>query len=105
MTSPATSLGVRWGLDYQWQNNTGVYTGTDTAILATAATGTVGYTHLITSFGTIDGTGKTISSILVCRLYRLPADAADTYTGAAGLLSFDFHIENDSLGSETEYGK
>ena len=105
MTSPASSLGVRWGLDYQWQNYTGVFTATDTSLLATGGTGTVGYTHLITSFGTITGTSKTISSVLVCRLYRLPADGADTYTGDAGFLSFDFHIESDSLGSETEYGK
>jgi hypothetical protein len=105
MTSPASTLNVRWGLDYQWQNNTDVFTATDTAVLATGATGIVGYKHLITSFGNITGTGKTISSILVCRLYRLPADAADTYTGAAGLLAIDFHFESDTLGSETEYGK
>lgn len=101
MTSPASTLNVRWGLDYQWQNRAAVYSATDTSILVTAATGTTGYTHIVSSFGAISGAGKTISSILVCRLYRLPADAADTYTNAAGLLSFDFHYEIDSIGSNT----
>lgn len=101
ITSPASTLNVRWGLDYQWQNRSAVYSATDTSVLVTAATGTTGYTHIVSSFGGISGAGKTISSILVCRLYRLPADAADTYTGAAGLLSFDFHYEIDSIGSNT----
>ena len=105
MTSPATSLNVRFGLDYQWQNYTAVFTATDSTVLATGATGTMGYKHQITSFGTLSGTDKSISSVLVCRLYRLPADAADTYTGDVGLLSIDFHFESDSLGSNTEYGK
>jgi len=53
----------------------------------------------------IDGTGKTLSSMLICRLYRDPADAADTYPQDVAFLQFDVHYEIDSLGSETEYGK
>ena len=106
MTSPVSTQNVLWKFEYQWQNNQGTYSGSTTTTLpATSATGTTGFKHLINSFGTISGTGKTISSILVCRLYRDAADAADTYTGEAGLLAVDIHIECDTLGSDTEYGK
>ena len=46
-----------------------------------------------------------LSSMLICRLYRDPADAADTYPQDVAFLQFDVHYEIDSLGSETEYGK
>lgn len=101
MTSPASTLNVKWGLDYQWHNHNGTFLGTDTTTSVTAATGTTGFKHLIDTFGTITGTSKEISSILICRVYRLPADAADTYTGAAGLFSVEFVYEIDSIGSNT----
>jgi len=59
--------------------------------------------HLIASFGAISGTGKTMNSILVCRLYRDATNAADTYVNEAGLLSFDIHFEIDKLGSDGSY--
>ena len=106
MTSPATSKNVVWKFEYQWQNINGTYSGITTATLTvTAATGTTGYKHLISDFSDINGSGKTMSSIMICRLYRLPTDAADDYTDAVGLLSFDIHIEKDTLGSNLEYTK
>lgn len=104
LTSPVSSQNVVWKFEYTWANATVAFPAVAT-LTATAATGTFGNKHLVNTFGTIDGAGKTISSIMMCRLYRDAANAADTYTGEAGLLSFDIHIEQDTLGSDTEYGK
>ena len=49
----------------------------------------------------IGSAGKTISSILQCKLYR----DDNVYTGDAGAVSFDIHIEIDSFGSDTEFAK
>jgi hypothetical protein len=53
----------------------------------------------------IDGTGKRVSSILLCHFYRQGADATDTFAGSAALLSVDFHYEIDSFGSDGQYTK
>ena len=49
----------------------------------------------------IAGTGKTISSILLCKLYR----DDNVYTGDALAYQFDIHYEIDGFGSATEYTK
>lgn len=49
----------------------------------------------------IDGTGKTISSILLIKLYRDDSVVA----GDVLAYQFDIHYEIDSLGSNTEYSK
>ena len=43
--------------------------------------------------------------MLVCRLFRDPADNADTYPQDIAFLQFDIHYEIDSLGSSKEYIK
>jgi len=53
----------------------------------------------------IDGTGKKVSSILICRLWRYSSDADDTYNEDAGALFVDFHIQIDGFGSREEYKK
>ena len=59
--------------------------------------------HYITSLGAIDATGKKLSSMLVCRLYR---DAEnDTYTDFAGALEIDIHFKINMLGSRQEFIK
>jgi hypothetical protein len=59
----------------------------------------------VIGFPDISGTGLTISSMLVCRLYRDPADAEDTYSFDAGLLQMDFHYQTDSIGSKSPFTK
>lgn len=99
---------VVWGLEYTWANvgvvfgNTTIITGSDPI----TAIGTVSaYEHAITSLGTITSTGNTLSSMLVCRIFRKSADGIDTFNASAGLLEIDFHFQIDSDGSRTEYGK
>lgn len=46
----------------------------------------------------IDGTGHTISSILICRLERIAA-ASDNYAGQIIIYDIDVHYEIDTVGS------
>jgi hypothetical protein len=105
-TAPTSK--VRWGLEYSWAEPTTVF-GNSTIIYADtdidAATGTTAMRHTITPFAALTPTSAQdgLSSILICRLFRNSSDAADTYTGKAGLLYIDVHIEIDKLGSNEEY--
>jgi len=49
----------------------------------------------------LDGTGKTISSLLTAKLYREDND----YTGDVLAYHFDVHVEKDTFGSRKEYEK
>ena len=46
----------------------------------------------------IDGSGHTISSVLLCRIKRVAADT-DNYAGGVAILDFDVHYEIDTVGS------
>lgn len=102
---------VEWNLDYSWQN----YDSTTPLVFPTFSTSTVtvagpftANTHRITSLtggSGLNGTGKKISSILICRIWRNSSNAADTYADDAGLLSLDFHYQIDTVGSRAEYVK
>lgn len=103
---------VEWKLEYTWQN----YDPSTPQVFPAITTNTVVSTgpftansHMITSLSSnnsgIDGTGKKISSILICRLTRNSSNAADTYADDAGLLFLDFHIMVDAFGSKAEYVK
>ncbi|MFZ4707963.1 MAG: hypothetical protein ACOYMF_18320 [Bacteroidales bacterium] len=106
MSSVMSSQDVIWKLEYEWRNINDIFSGASTTVLtATAPSGTPGYKHLLSEFPDISGTGKTISSIIICRLYRDATNALDTYTADAGFLAIDFHIEKDTLGSNSEYTK
>ena len=96
---------VRWGLEYTWANIGATYS--DTTIIYTTtqvpAEDIITGRHYISDFAEIDGTGKTLSSMLLCRIFRDATNAADDYTGEAGLLEIDFHHEISRLGTDTEY--
>ena len=105
---------IKWVLTYQWVNHTENFAATSsgsasgyTLAGANPSRSVNAYEHVITPLGSgIDGTGKKISSILMCRLYRDGSDTTnDNFTGSGFLLSFDFHYEIDSFGSDSEYTK
>lgn len=92
-----------WKVDYRWADIGGAVgawqTYTMDVLVKTYTSGTM---HQISNNSTgISGAGKTISSILQCKLYR----DDNVYTGDAGAVSFDVHIEVDSFGSDTEFSK
>jgi hypothetical protein len=99
---------VRFGFEYTWANIDATFGATATLNLDSDpfVPNTSQWKHLLAKHATgIDGTGKTLSSMLVCRLFRDPADSADTYPQDVAFLQFDIHYEIDSLGSEAEYVK
>lgn len=100
-----TEGNVRWKLTYSWANITEAFAA-EADIYVDAANSTTTDTHNMASFSAISGVGKTISSMLICSLTRNSSHDNDTFTGkSAYLLEFDFHIEMDSVGSNTESKK
>lgn len=92
---------VVWALEYTAHSPGDVIGATTTTSVTATAPGT-NLEHTISSMSEITGTTFKESQILNCRLYRDATDAADTYTGDAALLSFDFHFEVEKLGTTTE---
>jgi hypothetical protein len=95
---------VSWGLEYTWAsvagdfgNTTIVYTNThypaDAVLVADR--------HYLSSFGELADTGKGISSMLVCRIFRdaTGGGLTDSYTDDAALLEVDFHYRIEQPGS------
>lgn len=109
-TTGASGQFVRWGLEYTWANIDGSYG--NTTIIYTDATSAAAATtsgdstmtadkHYMTLFSEIDATGKTLSSMLVCRLFRDASNGDDDYPYDAGLLEVDFHYYAYRLGNAT----
>lgn len=89
---------VVWRLQYNWVNLGGQWppagswgtTDKKTFILPPNAGGQM--VTSMASFDTIDGTGKTASSMFYYELVRLGADAADTYPDICYLDEYDIHF-------------
>lgn len=90
-------------LDYRWINFGEAVPATwSTYVMDSLATAyTSGTISNILKGAGISGAGKTISSILQMKLYR----DDNVYAGDVLAMSFDIHIECDSLGSNAEYTK
>lgn len=97
---PETSVAgdVKWQLEYAWLNRGQTFSTGTTITLTDAAGGTAWVEHR-SSFPTITGTGMEIGSRFIFRLFRDPADVADTYDAYAGLIDFGIHYERDTMGS------
>ena len=100
-----TGGNVQWQLTYSWANIDAAFPAATTSNI-TAAAAVVTDEHEMSSFSDIDGTGKTISSMLLCSLKRNSSNALDTYNGkSAYFIEVDFHYEADTIGSRTELAK
>jgi len=105
MMFPTGSTGkTRWVLEYMWVN---VHAGVTTTTIkeATIEPSLTPGNHDLGIIGTIDGTGKTISSNLSCRLARKGGDVLDTNPGPVYVNEADFHYQIDTLGSRQEWAK
>jgi len=97
----------RWGLEFVWTNAGEVF-GDTTLIYANdnvLSEDPIKNKHYISEFGFIPGAGKTLSSMLVCRIFRDATNIDDTFSDFAGLLEVDFHYLIDMLGSREEFVK
>lgn len=112
-TPKSTATGnVEWNFEYTWANYEPGTPEVFPAVSSTTVVSTGPFTaksHMITALTSgdlgIDGTGKKISSVLICRIWRNSSNAADTYEANAGLLFMDFHILVDGYGSVNKYTK
>jgi hypothetical protein len=112
-TPKATQSGtVEWNFEYSWQNYDATTPQTFPGITTNSiisesglTAGTHHITPLTTSNAGIDGTGKRVSSILICRIWRDSRTSGDTYNNDAGLLSFDIHFQIDTVGSRSPFAK
>lgn len=103
---------VIWNFEYSWVNYSSTTPEAFPAVTTIPVTSTgpfVVNTHLIASLTAnnegLDGVGKKISSILVCRIWRDSSGVGDTYTNDAGLLFLDFHYQLDTFGSRETFAK
>lgn len=104
-TTVATGT-VKWIFEYTQANVNGTFSTATTVSSSTEAISVASqWKQFITALPAIDTTGWGLSSMTVARLYRDPTDVADTYAGDAGLLEFDVHYQQDTIGSRDEYTK
>ncbi len=106
----ATSYVVVWGLEYSIMKVGGTF-GNTTTITGSTTNITVNALgqHVITILPDITSPAApnhfTISTVLVCRVFRKATDGADAYASSAGLLGIDFHYQSDMTGSRTDIAK
>lgn len=98
--------GVRWQLEYSWANMGSTFPAVATIGMTDASASQ--YKHQYIELGPdtgIDATGKTFSSMLMCKLVRNVTHSEDSYAADAALLEVDFHYRLDGFGSEAEESK
>lgn len=97
---------VHWTLRYKWLNANETEGAWSSLIVGTESV-SPGSTQkqAITSFGSIDGTGKNVSSLFLCQIGRLPGQPTDTYEADVLLYEFDIHVQIDTFGSDQEFTK
>ena len=98
MPSTTNAGSVVWELEYIWVNVNGTTPGSTSVTVTDAGDGTA-LKQQKAIFAAIDGTGKTISSVLTGRLTRLTSDPGDDFTGIAYGLEIDFHHQINTIGS------
>lgn len=111
----ASSAVPNFLLQYRWQINGGakVTSWTNLRCNIAVTTYTSGTIHQICETPTdiTPPAGSVISDIIQFRIIRDTANSsgvfggADTYSGVVGVLSFDLHVQINSLGSTSEFTK
>lgn len=105
------NYGVEFGLQYFWANINEQFPASPTDYTMrrdfTVASNNHIWRHMIAGNETDITMDKTLSSILVCRLYRnnYGGGVYANYPHPVALLGFDIHYQIDGLGSEQEFTK
>jgi hypothetical protein len=97
---------VSFGLEYT-KAKFGSAFGNTTILPANQAGSGTAYKHQLATFPDITMTGDTISTMLLCRIFRDATGSlrTDSYNADAALLEVDFHYKKNDLGSKSEYIK
>ncbi len=88
---------VVWQLEYSVAkgHSGGVFPATTTVELTQTAAAQ--YTHQIIEGAAIPSTNLEADTVILCRIFRDPAHASDTFENDAFLLQIDFHYESDLI--------
>lgn len=100
--------GVRWNFTHSWANMGDDFPAATTVSTTIEASGDADAHTLDEIAATITGTGKTISSVILCSLEREGTYAGgdpDDYNNNVYLVALDFHFEKDTVGSRLEASK
>jgi len=95
-TDATTDDTVVWALEYTWANIGSAFGETRTVYGKGVTAGNL--VHTLTNLTEIDGSGKSESSMLICRLYRDAANDSDDYADDAAYLEFDLHYPLSQIG-------
>jgi hypothetical protein len=95
---------VGWKVDYTWASIDSAFGAMATLDLSDACNG-VDHEHDMTPNVVISGSGKGISSMLICNIKRTDTGTDDTWVSTTSgrlpmLLEIDFHYQIDALGSK-----
>lgn len=93
---------VRWELEYTWASLGEAFPAATLLDPVDVAAAGVAYQHQLTKLGTCTGTGKKLSSVLMCRVARVGNATEDTFDAVAWGLSVDFHIQVLGSGGVSE---
>lgn len=100
-----TTYNFKFTLSYAWANINDDYGTSQTKSQQFTVNDVSNTTHKIWDMGDLTGTGKKISSILICNLKRIDDDIATEYPGEIYISSVDFHVLMDDRGSKFETSK
>jgi hypothetical protein len=96
-----------WYISYAWANIGDTFPVASSVTVYDVPSPTTANRHqLIELASSINGTGKQISSVLLCSIQRLGNTIEDNYPSEIYLVSGDFHIIKDTpAGSRTQFTK
>jgi len=99
--SGAGAENVKFDLTHSWANQDGVFPA-ETPVSETIDVQAEGADiHLYRLIAVLDGTGKEISSVVICSLTR-DTGVANNYANPVYLSELDFHFPLDAVGSTTQ---
>ncbi len=97
---------VHWQMKYRWANigdTLPSFSELEDGNVVVSDSNTVDK-HAMFEWTPVDGTGKTISS-MICVYISRTNDGDDTFTGSANLYEIDIHYQIDTIGSRQELVK
>jgi hypothetical protein len=95
-----------WYFTYSWANIDGTFPApSNSGKVVVPSHTTADYHDIAQIIASISGSGKTVSSILICSISRLGADGTDDYDNGIYLVSGDFHFQKDTMGSRQQLVK
>lgn len=96
---------IKWDFTYSWSNIDDAIPDATTVNKTFDVQAKSANTHYLGEIaGTISGTGKKVSSMLICSLMR-DISVSDDYADVVYIMEVDFHFQVNTLGSSTETAK